>query len=175
MSEKAKTNNVSIRLNDEDLKKLEFISSSFNIQKSTMAANIVSNVLNENMQEFEINNISYPRPVIKKLFSMQTDQQIIIMIAHNNQYNKGIIESAKHHSSNYEILNKLKKGWKRAGCEIRTVSFDNKQVLEIHHEMEKKWSVFTCTTTSFILEILDNEIKYTKVEDDWFKIEYVPT
>ena len=174
MSDKPKTNNVSIRLTDEDLKKLEFISSSFNIQKSTMAANIVSNVLNENMQEFEINNIPYPRPVIKKLFSMQTEQQIILLIAHNNQYNKGIIESAKHHSENYEILNKLKKGWKRSGCEIRTVSLDRKQILEIHHEMERNWSTFTCATTSFILEILDNKIEHTKVEDDWFKIEYVP-
>jgi len=174
MSEKAKNNNISIRLNDDDLEKLENLSSSFDIQKSTMAANIIENVLNENMQEFEINNISYPRPIIKKLFSMQTEKQIILMIAHNNQYNKAIIESAKHLSSNYDIFNSLKKSWKRCGCEIRTITVESKKVLEVHHEMEKNWSVFSCATTSFMLEILDNKIEYTKVEEDWFKIVYLP-
>lgn len=172
MSEKPKSNNISIRLNDEELENLEILASSFDIQKSTMAANIVSNVLNENYQEFEINNIPYPRPVIKKLFTIQTKEQIILMVANNNQYNKKIIESAKRNSTNVKILNTLKKGWKRAGCEIRSISIESKKVLEIHHEMERNWSTFTCATTSYILEVLGYKIENTIVDEDWFKIEY---
>lgn len=173
MDDKIKSNSISIRLNDENLEKLEILSASYDSQKSTMAANIVSNVLNENMHEFEINHIHYPRPVIKKLFSLQDDNQLILIIALNNQYNKGVIQAAKRHSPNYKILNTLKKSWKRVGCEIRDVNIESKKILEVHHEMEKNWSTFTCATTSYILEILGYKIYFTMVEEDWFKIEYL--
>jgi len=173
MSEKPKNNPVSFRLSDEDIEKLEILSNSYDLPKSTMAANIVENVLNENMQEFEVNHISYPRPVIKKLFSDMTDKQIISMIANTNGYNKGLIVSTKRYSSPEKILNGLRKTWKTYGCEIRTTKFDQIIVLEIHHELEKNWSRITSATTSFILELLDYKIKSTFVTDDWFKIEYL--
>ena len=172
MSEKTKKNLVSVRLTDEDLGKLELLANSLNIPKGTMATNIVENVLNENKQEFEVNHISYPRPVIKKLFSDMIEKQIISMIVNTNAYNKGLIESAKSYCSPEKILNGLKKTWKTYGCEIRTTKFDKSTVLEIHHELEKNWSTITSSTTSFILELLDYKIKNTFVADDWFKIEY---
>lgn len=172
MSDKVKTNPVSFRLSDEDLEKLEILSNSYDIPKSTMATNIIENVLNENMQEFEVNHISYPRPVIKKLFSELTEKQIILMIVNTNAYNKGLIESARRYCSPGKILNGLKKNWKSYGCEIRTTRVEDMTVLEIHHELEKNWSKITSATTSFILELLDYKIKNTFVTEDWFKIGY---
>ena len=173
MSEKPKNNLVSFRLSDEDIEKLEILSNSYDLPKSTMAANIVENVLNENMQEFEVNHISYPRPIIKKLFRDMNEKQIISIIVNTNAYNKELIESAKSYCSPEKILNGLKKTWKTYGCEIRTTKFNDSVVLEIHHELEKNWSTVTSSTTSFILELLDYKIKNTFVADDWFKIEYL--
>lgn len=173
MSDKPKNNLVSFRLSDEDMEKLQILSNSYDLPKSTMAANIVANVLNENMQEFEVNHISYPRPIIKKLFSELIEKQVISMIVNTNAYNKGIIESAKRYCSREKILSGLKKTWKTYGCEIRTTKFDQMIVLEIHHELEKNWSKITSATTSFILELLDYKIKSTFVAEDWFKIEYL--
>lgn len=172
MSDKAKNNPVSFRLSNDDIERLEILSNSYDIPKSTMAANIVENVLNENMQEFEVNHISYPRPIIKKLFSELNARQIILMVATTNNYNKGIIESTKRYCSSEKILNGLKKTWKGYGCEIRVTRLDSTIVLEIHHELEKNWSKITSSTTSYILELLEYEIMNTFVTDDWFKIEY---
>lgn len=173
MSDKAKDNPVSFRLSDGDMEKLQILSNSYDIPRSTMASNIVENVLNENMQEFEVNHISYPRPVIKKLFSEMHEKQVMSMIVNTNAYNKGLIESAKSYCSPEKILNGLKKTWKKYGCEIRTTKFNDSIVLEIHHELEKNWSTITSSTTSFILELLDYKIKNTFVADDWFKIQYL--
>lgn len=173
MSEKPKNNPVSFRLSDDDIERLEILASTYNLPKSTMAANIVENVLNENMQEFEVNHISYPRPIIKKLFTTLDEKQIVIMIANTNRYNKEIIESAKKYCTPEKILSGLKKTWRSYGCEIRTSRFDNIVVLEIHHELERNWSKITSATTSFIVESLGYKIKSTFVTDDWFKIEYL--
>jgi len=172
MNSKPKNNPVSFRLSDDDIERLEILSNSYDLPKSTMAANIVENVLNENTQEFEVNHISYPRPIIKKLFSDLNERQIIMMIATTNNYNKGIIESTKSYCSPEKILNSLKKTWKTYGCEIRVTKLKDSIVLEIHHELERNWSKITSATTSFILELLEYEIKNTFVTDDWFKIEY---
>jgi len=172
MSDRTKKNLVSVRLTDEDLGKLELLANSLNIPKGTMATNIVENVLNENNEEFEINNICYPRPIIKKLFNELEEKQIVLMVAHTNNYNKELIVSAKKYCNPEKILNDLKKTWKKYGCAIRTVRFDDVIILEIHHELDKNWSKITSATTSFILELLDYQIKSTFVSDDWFKIEY---
>jgi len=172
MSDKTKKNLVSVRLTDEDLGKLELLANSLNILKGTMATNIVENTLNENNQEFEINHICYPRPIIKKLFNELEEKQIILMVAHTNNYNRELIVSAKKYCTPEKILNDLKKTWKKYGCEIKTTRYDDVIVLEIHHELDKNWSKITSATTSFILELLDYKIKSTFVSEDWFKIEY---
>lgn len=173
MSDKPKKNLVSIRLTDEDLEKLEMLSDSNSMPKGTMATSIVENALNENNQEFEINHICYPRPIIKKLFRELEEKQIILMVVNTNNYNKDLIVSAKRYCTPQKILNELKKTWKKYGFKIRTTKFEDVIVLEIHHELDKNWSKVTSATTSFILELLDYKIKSTFVSEDWFKIEYV--
>lgn len=172
MSEKPKDNSISFRLNDEDYERLEILANSRDIAKSTMASQIIENVLNENNQEFVINHISYPRPVMKKIFTDLTEKQIILTIAHANKYNKEMIETAMRTCSQTKILNILKKQWKSYGCEIKNSTSNEKKTLEIHHELEKNWSLVTCASTCFILELLNKKIKHTSVYDDWFQIEY---
>lgn len=172
MSENTKDNSITFRLNDADNEKLEAVSNSYTVKKSNMVTQIVENFLNENNQQFEINCMSYPRPIMKKLLTTLTEAQKITMIADMNNYNIEIIQSSKRVLTNEEIFDILKKNWKRCGCEVRVASFDKVRVLEIHHEMEKNWSIITCSTTTFILELLDNIIKNTTVTDNWFKIEF---
>ncbi len=172
MSEKIKNQPISFRLNEENNEKLQDLADSNGIQKSTMTANIVVNVLNENLEELLINHISYPRPIIKKLFTMLTPAQVDLVISDLNEYNKGIIESAKQLYPTYRIINLMRKWMKRSGCEVSITTFKLKKVLEVHHEMEKNWSIVTCTTTAYILQLLDNQIERTFVDENWFKIEY---
>lgn len=172
MSDETKSNLVSFRLSDNDLERLEILANSENLPKSTMAANIVKSFLNENISEFEVNHISYPRPIIEKLFSELTDKQIILMVITTNNYNKEIIESTKSYHTSQEILNSLMKTWKTYGCEVREIKLRHSVILEIHHELERNWSKITSATTSYILELLEYEIKNTFVADGWFKIEY---
>lgn len=172
MNDKSKIHNISIRLNDEFNEKLENYANSHDSQKSTVAADIIVNALNENLEELMVNHISYPRPVMKKLFSRLNEDQLRLIIADFNHYNKGILKSASQDHSSQHILDLLRKWFRRSGCEVRFSSFDCKKILEIHHELEKNWSIVTCATTSFILGILDYKIELTFVDDNWFKIEY---
>ncbi len=172
MSDKTKNNPISFRLSDDDLKRLEILANSFDVPKSTMATNIIENALNENLQEFQVNHISYPRPIIKKLFVELDEKQIILMIATTNSYNKEVIESTKSYHSSETILNNLKKTWKTYGCKIRITKLKDSTVIEIHHELGRNWSKITSATTSFILELLDYKINSTFVTEDWFKVEY---
>jgi len=174
MKEQSKDNIVTFRLNDVDLEKLDALAASYESQRGTMLTNIIENVLNENMQEFAINHISYPRPIIKKLFTILEKKQRMILVPDMNKYNKGVIESTMRVFPNCKILNILKKSWKSFGCEVREITVDDRKILEIHHELERNWSEVTSSTTSYILELLDNKIIHTIVEDDWFKIEYSP-
>jgi len=172
MSENSKKNLISFRLSDDNIEKLEMLADTYRLAKSTMAANIVENALNDNTREFEINHICYPRPIIKKLFTDLNEQQIILMIMTTNEYNKEIIESTKSYCSPIKILSGLKQTWKKYGCETRETKLDNTTVIEIHHELDRNWSKITSATTSFILELLGYKIKNTFVTDNWFKIEY---
>jgi len=170
----SKSNNISFRLSDENNDKLQNLADMQDSQKSTVASTIVTSFLNENMEDLIINHISYPRPVIKKLFTSLSEEQIINLISEFNGYNKGIIKSARHNNSSTKILILLRKWLKSCGCEVHLSSYGKQQNIEIHHEMEKNWSVVTCTTITYILEILGYKIKRSFVEDSWFKIEYLP-
>lgn len=169
---KSKTHNISFRLNNEINEKLESYANSHGSQKSTIAANIVINALNENLEDLMINHISYPRPVVKKIFSRLNDDQLKLVIADFDNYNKGILKSAMQDYTPQQILNLLKKSFRRSGCEVKLSSFSEKKVLEIHHELERNWSVVTCATTSFVLGVLGYDVRLTFVDDNWFKIEY---
>ena len=173
MSEQTKNKNITFRLNDDNNEKLENLASSHDVQKSTMAANIVASALSENMEEFLINHISYSRPVTKKIFSCLSEPQVMVIISDMNEYNKGVIESSKHQYSTQQILNFLKKWFKKSGCEVSIMVIGECKVVVIHHEMELNWSKITCNTSSYILELLGNKIEKTFVEKDWFKIEYL--
>lgn len=172
MSEDTKNNPISLRLNDENHTKLENMASKYFLQKSTMASDIIVNVLNENLQELIINHISYPRPILKKIFSMMDKIELTKIIAHTNEYNKGIIETAMYLNSKESIIKILKKWMQKSGCEVNLSSSHSKNVLEVHHEMEKNWSIVTCATTSFIFEVLGYKILRTFPDKDWFKLEY---
>ena len=172
MSENSKKNMITFRLNDENNSKLENMANTYNVQKSTMAGNIIINVLNENLQDLIINHISYPRPITKKLFSMLTETQVDQLILDLNEYNKDIIESAMDFHPSVKIIEMLKTWLKNSGCEISISSTQFKNVFEVHHEMEKNWSVVMCTTIAFTLELLKNEITRTFAADSWFKIEF---
>lgn len=172
-AEPPKKHSISFRLNDEHNEKLENLANSGNIQKSTMASNLIIDMLNENVEELLINHISYPRPVIKKLFSLLTESQMTEILSDFNQYNTGIIKCAMQKYPNEKIFNLLNRWFRRSGCEVNCSSFNNKKYLEIHHELEKNWSIVTCASTSYILEVLGNEVTRTFVETDWFRIEYV--
>jgi len=170
----SKNNNISFRLSDENNDKLQNLADMQDSQKSTVASNIVTRYLNENIEELIINHISYPRPVIKKLFTLLNEDQIIKLISELNNYNNGIIKSARQNNSSNKILSLLRKWLKSSGCEVHLSLYGKQHNIEIHHEMEKNWSVVTCATITYILEILDCKIKRTFVEDSWFKIEYLP-
>lgn len=144
----------------------------YNVQKSTMAGNIILNVLNENLQDLIINHISYPRPITKKLFSMLDETQVNQLIMDLNEYNKDIIESAMHFHSSAKILDMVKTWLKSSGCEVNISSTQLKNVFEVHHEMEKNWSVVMCTTIASTLELLKNRIDRTFAAENWFKIEF---
>lgn len=172
MNEKSKTHNISFRLNDDLNEKLENYANSLDSQKSTVAADIITKELNENLEEMMVNHISYPRPVIKRIFSRLDENQLSLIIADFNNYNRGILDSAKQDFSEQQIFTLLKKWFRRSGCEVKFTSLDEKKILEIHHELEKNWSTITCATTSFVLDVLGCNISYTFVAEDWFKIEY---
>lgn len=172
MDEKSKNNNISFRLSDENNEKLENYAKSYDSQKSTIAANFVINALHDNLEDITTNHISFPRPVIKKMFSLLSEDQLKLIIADFNMYNKELIESALHDHSSSQILNLCKKWFKRSGCEVKFTSFDKKKTLVIHHELEKNWSIIACAITSFILDVLGFDVNFTSVSSDWFKIEY---
>lgn len=173
MSEnKNRIHNISLRLSDEELKQLESVSESHGIAKSTMATNIIVNALMENLDEFLINHISYPRPILKKLFSLLDNDQINQMIMDINEYNQGIIQSSLHTNTPKKIINLLKKWMKKSGCEVSETTFQLVKILEVHHELEKNWSTITCVTMAFIIGELGFEIKRTFTAENWFKIEY---
>jgi len=173
LSDKIKNNPISFRLNDEQIKRLDEIADSHDIQRSTMASNIIVNYLNDSIDELLINHISYPRPIMKKLFSTLDKNQLNYIIIQNNEYNQGIIKSALQTYPPEKILEFIKKWFKKSGCEVNITSFRLVKSLEIHHELEENWSILTCATMVFILGELDFEVRRTFIENDWFKIEYV--
>lgn len=172
MAENPKKNMIAIRLNNENFSKLENMAITCNVQKSTMAGNIIINVLNENLQDLIINHISYPRPITKKLFSMLNETQIDKLIMDLNEYNKDIIESVMHFHSPGKIIDMLKTWLKNSGCEINISSMHMKNVFEVHHEMEKNWSDVMCITIAFTLELLKKKVTRTFAAENWFKIEF---
>jgi len=172
MSEKAKINNISFRLNDQDYEKLEFLSNSYDTPIGTLAARLITNVLNENMEELTVNHISFPKPVLKKLFASFDEKQIITLITDTNNYNTSVVKSLQRDITTDKIMGILHKLWRNFGYVVKATTFDEKRSLEIHHEMGKKWSSVVCATTSYTLELLQNKIIHTMVEEDWFKIEY---
>lgn len=170
MSDKSKHKGISFRLTEENNEKLENIANSFDIEKSTMAANIVVNYLNDNWNAHLVNVICYPRPIVKRIVSTYNGEQINEVIKDITQYNKEMIESLKDSYTNDRIFRIFKKWLRNSGCEVITTSVNFKKILEVHHEMNKNWSEITCVTFANILMLLEKEIMRTFVSDDWFKI-----
>lgn len=170
MSAKKKSELISFRLTEENNEKLVNIANSFDLDKSTMAASIIVNYLNDNWNLHLVNVICYPRPIVKRIVSTYTKEQINDVTLDIIQYNKEIIKSLKVSYSNDKIFSIFKKWLKTSGCEVITTSINLKKILDVHHEMEKNWSEITCITFTNILELLDKKIEITFIGADWFKI-----
>ena len=172
MTGKDKLKGVSFRLTEENNEKLINIANSFDMEKSTMAASIIVNYLNDNWDAHIVNVIAYPRPIVKRIVALYNREQIEYVIKDIIQYNKDMIASLKNSYTNEKIFGIYKKWLRQSGCEVLTTSSNLKQILEIHHEMERNWSEITCVTFADILQSLDKKIERTFVSNDWFKIEY---
>ena len=170
MTGRNKLKGVSFRLTEENNEKLINIANSFDMEKSTMAASILVNYLNDNWDAHIVNVIAYPRPIVKRIVALYTREQIEYVIKDIIQYNRDMIVSLKENYTNEKIFNIYKKWLRQSGCEVLTTSSNLNQILEIHHEMEKKWSEITCVTFTNILELLNKNIERTFISNDWFKI-----
>ena len=167
-----KTNNNAFRLDDEHQEKLENLASSNGVTKSAMATNIIVQTLNDNFDSLMVNFMCYPRPFLKKVFSVMNKEQLQLVIADLNEYNKGTVKSSLEVFSKSKLM-ELFRGWcKRSGCEYNISIIDQRKILVIHHEMEKNWSTFTCAVVSYFLGLLSYTIDKTFVDKNWFKIIY---
>ena len=88
------------------------------------------------------------------------------------EYNQGIIESAKNIYPNHFILDLIKKWLRNSGCQINITTSEKKIIFEVHHEMEKNWSIVMCESMGFILELLDYKVARLYNANDWFSIDY---
>lgn len=172
MNEDIKNIGTTFRLTKNQDRDLENIAKSFGIGKSTLATNIIIKYLNDDWETLLINHISYPRPVTKKIFSLLDKSQIAQVINYMTEYNYSLIESSKNEYSNEKIINTFKEWMKHSGCEVSIRSFNLKNIIEVHHEMERNWSEVTCVSIAKILDQLDNNIIRTFIDDNWFKIEF---